>query len=68
MVGQRKKYEQKGLRQIAIWVERPLAMAVKARLSRENKTYRELLTKFLRWYGGIDEQKETDEVTETDRS
>ncbi len=67
MVSQRRKYHQMGLRQIAVWVERPLAMAVKARLSRENKTYRELLTKFLRWYGGVDEQKETEEATEADR-
>lgn len=50
----RSKENRRGQTQIACWVDTPIARAVKARLSAEGKTYRELITKFLRWYGGTD--------------
>ena len=52
-----------------IWVEPKTHQACKERLAREGKTFRELVTKFLRWYGGTEDviDEKTDEAAKADR-
>jgi hypothetical protein len=56
----------KGQVSVQVYIEAPIHRKVKARLGAEGKTMRELVTKFLVWYGGGEEDDESHEDSETD--
>lgn len=53
---------------LQIWIDKKTHRASKAKLAQQGKTFRELITKFLRWYGETEGQNEVeaDEDTKAD--
>lgn len=57
-----------GLISVQVWISKKVHHAAKERLCREGKTFRELITKFLRWYGGTEGQDDNEETAETSKT
>lgn len=52
-----------------IWLDSKIHRKMKERLARDGITMRELITKFLRWYGGLEEgqdEAKADEAAKDD--
>ncbi len=48
--------DRRGQVSVQVWIEKETHRRVKARLAREGKYMKDLVTKFLRWYGGEEDQ------------
>ena len=55
--------DHKGQVSVQVWVDKVEHRKVKERLAREGKTMKGLITKFLRWYGGTEEQDDQEDQT-----
>lgn len=56
--------DRRGQVSVQVWIEKKTHQAVKERLAREGKFMKDIVTKFLRLYGGVEEIIE-DEDQET---
>ena len=57
--------DRRGQVSVQVWIEERTHRAVKERLAREGKLMKDLITKFLRLYGGIEEISTDEETQET---
>lgn len=58
--------DRKGQISVQVWIDRRIHRKAKARLVLEGKVMRDEITKFLAWYGGIeDEEDEGKKTSET---
>ena len=57
--------DRRGQVSIQVWVEKKTHRLCKQRLAREGKKMKDLITKFLRWYGGTEEEEEEDAEDQT---
>ena len=57
--------DRRGQVSVQVWIEEKTHRAVKERLAREGKFMKDIVTKFLRLYGGIEEISADEETEET---